>query len=804
MANSTVLILVVLLATARFYYVNSRSYVPCKDQQEACICDESQDICKFRLDIEELQTFTSYRITETGQLITRGTPGDTYYLDQAGFHPSLDSSTCNGEGNQPFECGHCRNNQYTTIPPTQSEMFRTNLGCSLPMTVDGRTYRQYIAVNGRIPGPTLVVTEGQKMIVEVRNKLTSEGVTIHWHGIHQRDTPWMDGVASLSHIPIVPGGQFEYNFTASPAGTHWYHSHLGAQRTDGLFGGLIVREKSMRKTQIENDLGLGPIVDMPGEHTLSLLDWQRESSLNLFTQIHSTLGFYPSKQLGEVPRPSDQLYSPRAKSIDGIEVGPVPYFSGLINGRGRYNANTDSVLSVFTVNNSNQYRFRLIGAQSLYAFRFEIDGHRLRIIATDGHFIEPITVDYLIIHSGERYDFIPIRIDTTANNYMIRAKTLENNVDHSVEAILNYEGFQLPTLANRYTDNIYQPTLNRCTSSYICTALNCPFKSYPETEYINCLSVYQLTALYSVDESKLPTLDVDGDRLLFFNFGFEGQSSINAINGINFLPPATPYQTNPGQYDADKKDSSKITCERCTPDVSETDQATKCTCINVREIFTSGSVNPSDNSDKSIVMVFSAVGKKGLRDFAHPIHLHGHSFFVVHTGYGQYAENGTLIQNSRDVVCDFDNDRLCMNPFWRNRTPPDVLSLDKVNESAIQKDTVLLPAGGYVVIAFQADNPGYWFLHCHIEVHQLEGMAIIIKEYPDNKHPSAPAGINNVGEFPSNNLATNPNNINSNLDDLYMKLMIAFVILSFILLVRLIITCVLLCCYYHKYYTDTH
>ena len=40
----------------------------------------------------------------------------------------------------------------------------------------------------------------------------------------------------------------------------------------------------------------------------------------------------------------------------------------------------------------------------------------------------------------------------------------------------------------------------------------------------------------------------------------------------------------------------------------------------------------------------------------------------------------------------------------------------------------MVPAGGYVVINFISDNPGWWFLHCHIEVHQLEGMAMIVHE----------------------------------------------------------------------------
>ena len=33
------------------------------------------------------------------------------------------------------------------------------------------------------------------------------------------------------------------------------------------------------------------------------------------------------------------------------------------------------------------------------------------------------------------------------------------------------------------------------------------------------------------------------------------------------------------------------------------------------------------------------------------------------------------------------------------------------------KDTVITPAAGYTVIQFVADNPGWWFFHCHIEYH---------------------------------------------------------------------------------------
>lgn len=45
-----------------------------------------------------------------------------------------------------------------------------------------------------------------------------------------------------------------------------------------------------------------------------------------------------------------------------------------------------------------------------------------------------------------------------------------------------------------------------------------------------------------------------------------------------------------------------------------------------------------------------------------------------------------------------------------------------------RRDVALLPAGGYLVIAFKADNPGSWLLHCHIAWHASSGLALQIME----------------------------------------------------------------------------
>lgn len=49
--------------------------------------------------------------------------------------------------------------------------------------------------------------------VRVYNRLQTEGVTFHWHGILQKGTPWMDGASMISQCPIMPGQMFEYRYT---------------------------------------------------------------------------------------------------------------------------------------------------------------------------------------------------------------------------------------------------------------------------------------------------------------------------------------------------------------------------------------------------------------------------------------------------------------------------------------------------------------------------------------------------------------------------------------------------------------
>ena len=685
----------------------------CEYGKPSCECDENEHVCIFNLEIDEIRTFTSYQklsVNESTGLALRGTQGVIYYFAEDGTPlPRQDKRPCSNV---------------------------TNINCTNPQFVDGKTYRLAIAVNGQIPGPTLIVHEGQTVTVHVHNNLTSEGISIHWHGMHQRGTPWMDGVGQVTQCQIGPQTSFSYNYTASPSGTFWYHSHSGAQRTDGLYGALIVKERSRRKSQIQTKLqehGVDDAFeDLPDKHTLTLLDWQQETSLDLFTQIQASLGFYPDKPIGEVPTHDDKKYN-FTSSFEGGGVGPVPFFSGIINGKGRhadvpYNKTR---LSIFTVEAGKTYRFRLVGAQGLYAYRFSIDGHKLTVVNTDGYWIEPVKkVDYIIIHTGERYDFLLNATNTDGlNDYWVRAETLEidfikgtrppyQSLGHVAEAILHYKqpaesddpDVNVPSTQYESIKNNSPPI--ECNINNPCRAVNCPFQNFHPSYHINCTNVQSLRLLEPTPSGELPTAHPQKDCedcTHFINFNFEGDSQTSSVNGRNFILPSFPPLTQNEEFE--KKDIKCNLTADCNPSTTE------CSCVHVIEI----------PQNETIQLVLSAIGAY---HNAHPIHLHGHTFHVVDVGYPIYNQtSGFVGKHNSQIHCDDLNctkkdcdKRRCTRPSWSNSMP---FSIDS---HTVRKDTVMVPAGGYVVINFLSDNPGFWFLHCHIEVHQLEGMAMIVDE----------------------------------------------------------------------------
>lgn len=106
--------------------------------------------------------------------------------------------------------------------------------------------------NGSMPGPTIEVTEGDRIRVIVRNELP-EATTIHWHGIELPNE--MDGAGEHTQVPIAPGTEFIYEYTLQQSGTYMYHSGLNQthQIGMGLAGFLIVHPKKPEGPPVDVD-----------------------------------------------------------------------------------------------------------------------------------------------------------------------------------------------------------------------------------------------------------------------------------------------------------------------------------------------------------------------------------------------------------------------------------------------------------------------------------------------------------------------------------------------------------------------
>jgi FtsP/CotA-like multicopper oxidase with cupredoxin domain len=107
--------------------------------------------------------------------------------------------------------------------------------------------------NGSSPGPTIQVTQGDRVRVIFENGLP-ESSTLHWHGL---EVPIeQDGVPYISQMPVPPGGKYTYEFTVHQEGTFFYHAHSAMQQMIGQIGMFIAHPEKPYSPHAEHDFGI--------------------------------------------------------------------------------------------------------------------------------------------------------------------------------------------------------------------------------------------------------------------------------------------------------------------------------------------------------------------------------------------------------------------------------------------------------------------------------------------------------------------------------------------------------------------
>jgi len=220
----------------------------------------------------------------------------------------------------------------------------------------GVTVEAY-AFNRQVPGPRIRITEGDRVRINVTNRLP-EGTTVHWHGLILPNA--MDGPAEITQKPIEPGNTFSYEFTTEQAGTYFYHTHarVDRQQSLGLYGALIIDPKDPR---------LDAKADT--EYVIQLQEWLQRAGLT-----------YPAM----------------------LMEGALPnYFT--INGKAYPSTDTIHLKVGQTV------KLRFIGSNNNFVHPMHVHGGPFTVVARDGQALPPqaqFDADTVNVGPGQRYDVI--------------------------------------------------------------------------------------------------------------------------------------------------------------------------------------------------------------------------------------------------------------------------------------------------------------------------------------------------------------------------------------------------------------
>ncbi|KZV96355.1 laccase [Exidia glandulosa HHB12029] len=300
-------------------------------------------------------------VSATSGLGARQTPGCTNDQSRLCWDGTFDINT----------------NYYTSGPRTGKTVVYNFELTNVTLSPEG-VPRQVLAINGQFPGPTIVADWGDTIQVNVKNSMTENATSIHWHGIRQFENSKNDGVNGVTECPLAPDDTKTYTFIAEQYGTTWYHSHYSVQYGDGAWGAIQINGPATA----EYDIDLGPIA-------LSTI--------------------YPQTAFQE------------AALAEQAGAFPPAIQNTLINGT-NVNLGDATKGSAFTTTftPNKKHRLRFINTSVDTFFVVSVDAHNMTVIQSDFVAIDPYTTSSISIGIGQRYDVI-IDANQGSGTYWLRA-----------------------------------------------------------------------------------------------------------------------------------------------------------------------------------------------------------------------------------------------------------------------------------------------------------------------------------------------------------------------------------------------
>jgi len=406
--------------------------------------------------------------------------------------------------------------------------------------------------------------------------------------------------------------------------------------------------------------------------------------------VHGALVIFPKKGSSyPFPRPSAEIpiiigewwnKDPVTIINQAILTGGAPNLSDAFTINGQpgdlYPCSTSETFRVL-VQSGETYLLRIVNAALNSGHFFKIAGHEFTVVAVDASYTKPYKTDVIVISAGQTADVL-LTADQPVGIYYMAAQAYNNQQtgdfdNTTTTAILEYRGQQNST-------SPILPSLPFYNDTETVTKFSRALRSLASPEY-------PVDVPLSIDESLISTV---GLGLLPCATGktCEGPNGTRlsaSMNNVSFTTPkfallqANFFAIN-DVFTTDLPSDPPIKFNYTGEDIPKSlwvpDSGTKVKVLRY---------------NTAVQLVFQATNIFVAEN--HPMHLHGYNFYVVGEGFGNY------------------------NP---ETDPPNFNLVDPP-----QRNTVIAPVSGWVAIRFKADNPGVWFLHCHLDDHLTWGLNMV-------------------------------------------------------------------------------
>ncbi|CAL9138173.1 unnamed protein product [Musa acuminata var. zebrina] len=351
------------------------------------------------------------------------------------------------------------------------------------------------------------------------------------------------------------------------------------------------------------------------------------------------------------------------------------------------------------------YLLRLINAALNDELFFSIANHTVTVVEVDAGYVKPFEADTILISPGQTMNVLldakpnyPNAIfSMSARPYSTGSGAFDNT---TVAAILKYRNPSNSSSAGFSKElALYIPALPAFNDTSFAANFTGKLRSLATAQY-------PANVPQTVDRRFFFTVGLGTDPCPTNQTcqGPNGTKFSSTVNNISFTEPTTAllqahfFGQSEGVYTPDFPAFPLMPFDYTgtPPNNTNVSHGTKLLVL------------PFNTSVELVMQDTSILGTE-----SHPLHLHGYNFFVVGEGFGNF-----------DPASD---------PAEFNLVDP------------VERNTVGVPDGGWVAIRFLADNPGVWFMHCHIEIHLSWGLTmawlVLDGALPNQKLPPPPSDL---------------------------------------------------------------